>query len=335
VSSSTPHRFDDPIWPIRDVLGWVLDRDPAKFGRLYTEEDIKSALFRLNYTREARPERDPRVLTTVLHALQRGDLVAYDGTNSVRCDFWTDKTPRYIRGSADFLFRREDVLALWPDLRAQISRCPPPIRPLQGGQAAALVTKSEDHNRVPNWKIWKHIPDVKAYEAVALSLNIDPNKIRHSPHSWMADKQLFEEGEEFRERLFVVERNLEILGVRNYASEQYFNEDPVLRLSTFAGWAASIRWELPSELTELAAPASGSALPQPERADQEKAAESKPAPRRIAKQTKRDAVASWLAQRYPAGIPPGMSQKEIALQFEREKKVRVDTRTVRRALGGS
>jgi hypothetical protein len=152
VSSPTPHRFDDPIWPIRDVLGWVLDRDPAKFGRLYTEEDVKSALFRLNYTRGTRPEHDPRVLTTVLHALQRGDLVAYDGTNSVPRDFWTDKTPRYIRGAPDFLLRREDVLALWPDSRTQTSKAPPPITQLQGNRAEAVLPSVVDQGRAPNWQ---------------------------------------------------------------------------------------------------------------------------------------------------------------------------------------
>jgi hypothetical protein len=168
----------------------VLDRDPAKFGRLYTEEDIKSALFSLHYTRAARPEHDPQVLTTVLHALQRGDLVAYDGTNPISRDFWTDKTLQYIRDSTPFLFRREHVLALWPDPRAQISKAPPPITPLGGGRAAAVPTSVADRGRAPNWQKWKHVPVVKLYEAVALSLNIAPEKLRPSPHAWMGGKRL-------------------------------------------------------------------------------------------------------------------------------------------------
>jgi hypothetical protein len=335
VSSPTPHRFDDPIWPIRDVVGWVLDRDPAKFGRLYTEQDIKSALFHRNYATDASPEHDPAPTTVLLHALQRGDLVAYDGTDRVPREFWTDKTPKYIRDSTRFLFRSEDVLAFWPDLRPQISRCPPPITPLQGGRAVAVVSNAGNPERAPNWRIWKHVPEVKTYEAVALSLNIDPDKIRHSPHSWMADERLFDEGEEFQERLFVVERNLEMLGVINLTDVQYRDEDPIIRLRKFAAWAVTIGWVLPSELTELAAAESRSAIPDSKKEDRRRITKSKSAPRRVAVQTKRDAVASWLAQRYPEGVPPGMSQKEIARQFEGEKKVRVDPRTVRRALGGS
>jgi hypothetical protein len=313
----------------------VLDRDPAKFGRLYTEQDIKSALFHRNYTTDASPEHDPSPTMVLLHALQRGDLVAYDGTDRVSREFWTDKTPRYIRDSTRFLFRSEDVLAFWPDLRPQKSRCPPPITPLRGGQAAATVSKPEDDDRLPNWRIWKHIPEVKTYEAVALSLNIDPDKIRHSPHSWMADERLFDEGEEFQERLFVVERNLEMAGVINLTDVQYRDEDPIIRLRKFAAWAVTIGWELPKELSEFAAVESRSAIPQPKKVNRRKITKAKSATRHIVVQTKCDAVASFLAERYPDGIPPGMTQKEIAHQFELEKKVRVDPRTVRRALGGS
>ncbi len=95
MSSPTPHRFDDPIWPIRDVLGWILDRDPLKFGRLFTDEDTKSAL--VGTIRRPRTERDRQVLTTVLHALQCGELVTYNEADAVSRDFWTDKTPGYIQ----------------------------------------------------------------------------------------------------------------------------------------------------------------------------------------------------------------------------------------------
>jgi hypothetical protein len=90
----------------------MLDRDPLKFGRLFTDEDTKSAL--VGTIRRPRTERDRQVLTTVLHALQRGELVAYNGADAVSRDFWTDKTPQYIRRSTHFLCRRENVLALWP-----------------------------------------------------------------------------------------------------------------------------------------------------------------------------------------------------------------------------
>ena len=78
----------------------------------------------------------------MLHPLQRGDLVVYDGTRAVPRDFWTDKNPHYIRASTRFLFRRKDVLALWPDPRRQVSWAPPPIASLRGARAEA-ITRSE------------------------------------------------------------------------------------------------------------------------------------------------------------------------------------------------
>jgi hypothetical protein len=39
-------RFNHPLWDLRDVLGWVLDRKPARFGRINSGEDWKSAMGR-------------------------------------------------------------------------------------------------------------------------------------------------------------------------------------------------------------------------------------------------------------------------------------------------
>jgi hypothetical protein len=42
MSSSTPHRFDDPLWEFGDILGSLMNPDPAKFGRFLTAEDYRS-----------------------------------------------------------------------------------------------------------------------------------------------------------------------------------------------------------------------------------------------------------------------------------------------------
>jgi hypothetical protein len=247
LSSPTPHRFNDPVWPIREVLGWVLDRDPAKFGRLCTDEDIKSALFSLNDTKGL--EHDPQVLKTVLHALQRGDLVAYAGTDPVPRNFWTDKTRQYIRDATDFLFRREDVVALWPT---------PPLNPVQS-QAVTVHLRAADQDRAPNWQKWKHVPNVKLYEAVALSLNIAPEKLQRSPSAWMSGKR-FEESDEFDVRLFVAQRNLNKLRPLNTLAMRYYDEDPVVKIRNFVEWALSIGWTLPRELSGSEDGASGPSL---------------------------------------------------------------------------
>jgi hypothetical protein len=257
--SAAPDRFKHPVWDMRDVFGWVLDRDSAKFGRIRTEDDWRAAVWAANfYTTMPRHEYDAQAGQTLLHALQRGELVGFNGTNPVGSDFWIDKTPQQLRGFARFLFRREDVLSPWPDLRAQISRAPPPITPLRGGVAAAVIDSMPSESRAPNWQKWKHVPEVKLYEAVALSLNIAPEKIRPNSHAWMGGKR-FDESEEFLDRLFVAQRNLETLQPLNFLGMRYYDEDPVVRLQNFVAWAVSIGWTLPSELAELATRATGGA----------------------------------------------------------------------------
>jgi hypothetical protein len=49
--------------------------------------------------------------------------------------------------------------------------------------------------------------------------------------------------------------------------------------------------------------------------------------------TKRKAVETWVAKRYPGGVPAGVTAKTIGRDFESDTKTLVDDRTVRRALG--
>jgi hypothetical protein len=118
--SWSPTRFADPVWDLRDVIGWVLDRDPAKFGRLMNEIDVDTALFGAKvYTNMPRRECDPNARGTLLHALQRGDLVAHDGETTLPREYWGNITA----GIQDFRralrlaiwFWRDDVLRLWPE----------------------------------------------------------------------------------------------------------------------------------------------------------------------------------------------------------------------------
>ena len=71
IEESPPSgRFNHPVWDLRDVIGWVLDRDPAQFGRIHSSEDARSAVrIALFYKRWPRKARDPNALMTILHAL--------------------------------------------------------------------------------------------------------------------------------------------------------------------------------------------------------------------------------------------------------------------------
>ena len=117
MSTPASRRFDDPVWDLRDVIGWVLDRDPAKFGRLMSVEDVRSAeSIARRYTSQPRPERDPNATRTVLHALQRGELPAHDGDTVLLREYWGGRAERDLRDAIGrgLWFWRENVLSLWP-----------------------------------------------------------------------------------------------------------------------------------------------------------------------------------------------------------------------------
>jgi hypothetical protein len=269
--------------------------------------------------------------------MQCDQLVAHKGNTGLPREHWGAQTEIGLRSAIarGLWFWREDVLRLWPDEAAQVPQQRPPIEPIRANSSRGTFDNMGSQDRVPNWQMWKHILEVKPHEAIALSLNIDPNKIRHSAHGWMAGRRLFDEDQEFKDRLFVVERNLDKLRVLNFANVRYLGSEPAISLKAFAAWAVSIGWELPNELTELMGAAKGGPTPAATVAAQQRTvAEVEASPRRVRRSTKRDAVASWIADRYPGGIPADISQKEIARQFEAETKVQVDVRTVRRALGG-
>jgi hypothetical protein len=327
-------RFTHPVWDLRDVFGWVLDRDSARFGRINSETDWKSAAWAARfYTDMPRTEFDRHADQTLLHALQCGDLTGYQGTLPFAQQFWIDKTELTLRYCAAS-FYREEVLALWPDPRTLISRAPPPITPLRGGYAPALVEREPNVDRSPQWTIWKNMPELRVFEAVALSLNIDPRKVRHNPHAWMAGKRLFYEDQEFNDRFLVAERNLADIGVLNSVAAHYKGQEPIIRLDSFVRWALRIGWPLPAELLGNRASQEPDLPPAPlDRINSEAPTEPEQKTQRILNSTKRDAVKDFVAKHYPDGIPPGVTRKHIARQVEAEMKVSVDERTVGRALG--
>lgn len=112
-------------------------------------------------------------------------------------------------------------------------------------------------NRRPDWSRWNHVPEVKLWEGVALSLDIDPARVEHSRHSWMEDNYLFKERTEFQQRLDLTSRNL---------SSDYYSTKPLrptsiargdvsdceVSLPIFAAWADSVGWVVPEEFKQLA-----------------------------------------------------------------------------------
>jgi hypothetical protein len=111
-------------------------------------------------------------------------------------------------------------------------------------------------DRKPNWSKWKLIPNAKIWEVAALSLDIDPNLVRHNPQGWMAGGSYTTlEGQDFKDRVEVIAANamndknsLLYLVTLNQNGKEYCQ----INIANFAKWAISKSLSLPSELAGLA-----------------------------------------------------------------------------------
>ncbi len=102
------------------------------------------------------------------------------------------------------------------------------------------------------WGVWSNIPDVKLWEAVALSLNLDPRCVKVNRNSWMVGTSVIDESPEFSARLLVAERNLTSQKLRPRAFIISQPRQCDVSLHEFSVWAISVGWNLPPELMEIA-----------------------------------------------------------------------------------
>lgn len=121
-------------------------------------------------------------------------------------------------------------------------------------------------DRKPRWTKWRLMPEVRAWEAVSLSLDIEPEKIKTD--EWIDSNHPFNEGDDFNDRLCVLLANL--------SNRDYFPSPCMIsleasykhgvRLDEFAAWCLNVGFDIPPELAGLAndapqAPATSTAPP--------------------------------------------------------------------------
>ncbi len=108
-------------------------------------------------------------------------------------------------------------------------------------------------DRRPKWAKWKLLPEVKVWEAVALSLNIEPKQIKRERLFLMGATHPFKEGSEFGDRLDVTCENL--LNTQHFPTSGTLNMEGKYRcgvsLREFASFAGVVAWEVPAELADL------------------------------------------------------------------------------------
>jgi hypothetical protein len=116
--------------------------------------------------------------------------------------------------------------------------------------------------RKPNWETWRGVPNVMIWEAVSLSLDIEPSKVSQEPTGWNGTSRKINESEEFKNRAFMAVRNIGqdngLTPVSNYSRRE--PKDCQVALSQFSTWAQLIGWNIPPQLAERS-PASPTPTP--------------------------------------------------------------------------
>ncbi len=117
----------------------------------------------------------------------------------------------------------------------------------------------------PDWREWENIPEVKVWEACALSLDIDPHSMKHDRNGWMGGPGSgpFFEDESFLNSTTKDEYALRLrVLLANLSNRDFFSAGTLslvnpascgVRLSEFAAWAVSVvKWnDLPPELEAM------------------------------------------------------------------------------------
>lgn len=97
---------------------------------------------------------------------------------------------------------------------------------------------------LPKWEMWKHVPTLTAEQAVALTLGVDPHKVRQwggGEDIWVYDNPgsgSCSTVKGFTDRLFLFKKCFGVCGE--------------ISPSQLTVWAKSVDWNMPSELEELA-----------------------------------------------------------------------------------
>ena len=106
-------------------------------------------------------------------------------------------------------------------------------------------------DRKPDWNYWSYIPNVSILQGVALSLDIDPNRISyHVRDGTMGFKEL-NESREFQERMILVIKNIDKLTVKKTVWDA--PEKNEVTVASLGALMLAINRAIPPEMEALAA----------------------------------------------------------------------------------
>lgn len=106
----------------------------------------------------------------------------------------------------------------------------------------------------PNWDKWRNMLEVVLWEAVALSLDVEPAYLdsRDEIHSRHRQPKQYKDEKDFNDRYDVAESHMGIGKPLRPGSILPRAHRAGISLAEFSAWALSINWEIPQELADLA-----------------------------------------------------------------------------------
>lgn len=122
-----------------------------------------------------------------------------------------------------------------------VSKAPPPPSYLSGGVSASIAPYSEVSK--PDWKKWSNTLSAPLWQAVALSLDMDPGSVREATNHLSNGDPFRNSPQEFKERLKLAVNHLECDNLSTKKREAN-TADSEVDLRVFAAWATSLEWNL-------------------------------------------------------------------------------------------
>ena len=109
--------------------------------------------------------------------------------------------------------------------------------------------------RKPDWEWWGNVDEVTVIEAVALSMDVDPNKLHYrKPPGTMGVVEVRDESPEFDKRFSLAIRNLKVLEAWGIGGVVGKLEYCLVKLVKFTAVALSWNWKIPPEMAAVAEP---------------------------------------------------------------------------------
>jgi hypothetical protein len=113
------------------------------------------------------------------------------------------------------------------------------------------MSEVTSNDRRPNWDMWRLMPEATLGELVALSMNIDPAKVRYDRDARQCDGELppYDEAEEFKTRARIVQRNTQALENVSVSIGRPFQCK--YKVPSFVRWILGAKLTVPPELASL------------------------------------------------------------------------------------